>query len=183
MYTGGHKLALHSQNAFADALVRLLQKKDYDRITICELCEESGVSRQTFYGLFRTKENVLRYTIVHNSFTDGQLPDPKGMTLGDYLMLVMQQYVDAHFEFLKLMKQNELLHVVHECAVEWFINSLLLDSIPEHRRKYVAVFIASAFTGVISTYIEENKHPDQHELAELIRDLMLQGDYFRIVVR
>ncbi len=42
-----------------DGLARLLRVKPYNKITIEDLLQESGISRSTFYAHFKTKDEVL----------------------------------------------------------------------------------------------------------------------------
>jgi len=43
-----------------EALLRLMEKKNYRDITITELCEKAGVTRMSFYRNFDSKEDILR---------------------------------------------------------------------------------------------------------------------------
>ena len=42
-----------------EAIIALMQKKDYDKITVSEIAQKAGVSRMTYYNYFETKEDVL----------------------------------------------------------------------------------------------------------------------------
>lgn len=46
-----------------EALLFLLEKKDYEFITIKEICEKAGVNRSTFYLHYETMEDLLVETI------------------------------------------------------------------------------------------------------------------------
>lgn len=48
-----------SQTLLFLALYNLLQKKDYEDISIKELCEKANVSRMSFYRSFSSKDDVL----------------------------------------------------------------------------------------------------------------------------
>ena len=63
MYMGGNKTALLSQRLIADALMRLLRVKRFSDITVSELCREAQVSRQTYYTLFGSLENVILFSL------------------------------------------------------------------------------------------------------------------------
>ena len=63
MYEGCNKTALTSQSAIADALLNLMEEKPYTRISVSEICKSAGVSRQTFYTLFASKDNVIAYEL------------------------------------------------------------------------------------------------------------------------
>lgn len=64
MYTGSNPSALRSQRLIADALISLLEEgRPFVEISATELCRRAGVSRQTFYKMFGTLENVVRYVM------------------------------------------------------------------------------------------------------------------------
>ena len=48
-----------SRECLETALFRLMEKKDFDRISIGEIVELAGVSRNAFYRNYKTKENLL----------------------------------------------------------------------------------------------------------------------------
>lgn len=55
------------------AMHQIIEKYDYDTVTIRNLCKVSGVSYGSFYNLFKTKENFLCYYLTHDftEFMDG----------------------------------------------------------------------------------------------------------------
>ncbi len=63
MYCGTNKTALQSQRQTAESMMSFLEKKQFSQITISELCKAAGISRQTFYTLFTSKENVILYAL------------------------------------------------------------------------------------------------------------------------
>ena len=63
MYQGCNKTALCSQKNIAEGFWDLLREKEYSKITASEICKKSGVSRQTFYSLFSSKENVVAFIL------------------------------------------------------------------------------------------------------------------------
>ena len=66
MYRGSNKTAIASQQLIAEALLRLLEDSAYADVSISRICKEAGISRQTFYTLFGSKENVMIYELTNN---------------------------------------------------------------------------------------------------------------------
>ncbi|MCC8099606.1 MAG: TetR/AcrR family transcriptional regulator [Clostridiales bacterium] len=54
-------LTVTSEDRFADALLTLLKKTPYEAISVSVLCRQAGLSRQTFYKFFNSKESLLNY--------------------------------------------------------------------------------------------------------------------------
>ena len=63
MYCGTNKTALQSQRQIANAMMALLGQKPFAQITVSEVCKAAGISRQTFYTLFTSRENVMVFTL------------------------------------------------------------------------------------------------------------------------
>lgn len=47
------------QACLFDALMKLMQEKKFDKISVGELCEAAGVSRMTYYRSYNNKEDIL----------------------------------------------------------------------------------------------------------------------------
>ena len=50
---------LYTRKAIRDAFLRLKRGKDYNMITVADLCREAEISRATFYAHFRNLAEVL----------------------------------------------------------------------------------------------------------------------------
>ena len=48
-----------------EAFLKLLEKKDFEYITVKEICEEAGVNRSTFYLHYETLSDLLAECIRH----------------------------------------------------------------------------------------------------------------------
>ena len=76
MYNGNNKTALASQRQIAAAFTALLREKPYSQISVSAICKEAGVSRQTFYSLFSSKENIVLYVLhKRHTFHPGRTSD------------------------------------------------------------------------------------------------------------
>ena len=92
-----------------EALLILLEKKNYEFITVKEICEKAGVNRSTFYLHYETMEDLLAESIAHllekrNSRYGGQefLNQEKiRNSAPDDLMLITPSYVVPYLEFVK----------------------------------------------------------------------------------
>lgn len=48
-----------TEQALLDAAMRVFSRYGVKRSSMSDLCEEAGVSRQTFYNNFRNKDDIL----------------------------------------------------------------------------------------------------------------------------
>jgi AcrR family transcriptional regulator len=53
------KRALRSRKLLQEALLVLLEKKDYAKTSVADICETAGVARPTFYLHYKTKDDLI----------------------------------------------------------------------------------------------------------------------------
>lgn len=61
MYSGNNPSALRSRKEIVQAFLNLLSKHPLSEITIKQIMDMTGLSRQTFYQIFCDKEEILEY--------------------------------------------------------------------------------------------------------------------------
>ena len=59
-----HKRSEESAGLIGEALLALMEEKPYAQVTVSEICRRATTSRNTFYRLFRTREDVLEYVMT-----------------------------------------------------------------------------------------------------------------------
>ncbi len=58
-YNSTDPRALRTREAFQGALIELLQKASYQKITVTDIARRAGFARHTFYNHFETKDDLL----------------------------------------------------------------------------------------------------------------------------
>ena len=181
MYRGKNPTALASQRMLLDALNALLKEKEFKDISVSELCNHSGVSRQTFYSLFGSKENILLYQldVINDTKPESHPADNSAMRLDD-MCERYARYVTSNYSLLKKLIENELAEVLFQqfyramssCA-QSFVN------LTDEDREYAALFMSSGLCRLTQKYINEHKKPDKTEL-ERISYTIMSGNIYRI---
>lgn len=179
MYEGRNKTAICSQRAFSKALVELMKQKDYADITVSELCQQSGISRQTFYALFQTKENILRYEIIQNYAFPEHLTLPPQCSLARYIAHTFAQYIDSNYDFLKLLMAQNLMQVFYQSLV-CLIGSReeLLRALAPASEQFMMRCISGAACGIINGFMSGDTRRSSQEMEDMIYQLY-SGDLFR----
>jgi AcrR family transcriptional regulator len=169
LYCGSNKTALASQEQIADAFVSLLREKPYNSISICQICRKAGISRQTFYSLFASKENIVAYELERrHGFTPGITCSGNEMTL-EQLCREYSCYIREKRDFLELLAQNGIFYQLHDCLYQSFMNcSCFLSSQSEERRAYASEFIAGGLSGAARIYIEKGQQDGGSSLEETL---------------
>lgn len=177
MYKGTNKTALCSQNNIADTFVRLLRESNYTSISVSQICKAAQVSRQTFYSLFESKENIILYELnrKHN-FRPGISCGNKSLSLEE-LSYEYSSYILEKKDFLSLLVENDIIYLMHECLFDSFIGCSSFE--PERSQEYrefVAEFFAGGLCGIAKIYISHGCRLSQIRLHDMIYELF-SGNY------
>lgn len=179
MYQGKNPTALTSQKLLLDALHDLLAEKEFKDISVSELCCRSGVSRQTFYSLFGTKENILLYQLDLINDTKPQEDDTSTLNLHE-ICERFGRYVTANYSLLFMLIKNELAEVLYQQMYQAMSScrQSFID-LDDTEREYSARFISAGLCHLTQKYIKEHKKPDQEELTRLSYKIM-SGEIYQI---
>ena len=179
MYCGSNKTALTSQKQISEAMLALLKCKSFADISVCEICKEAQISRQTFYSLFRSKENVICYELERNyCFTLHEDCCVESLTLEE-LSNAYAAYIESQKDFISLLVENNLMDCMRESIYETFMSCGAEDTEEnEADRCFTADFIASGLTSIAKNYVlfEDSFGPEY--LSRMICRL-LGGEIFR----
>ncbi len=172
MYRGCNKTALSSQRQIAEAFVNLLKHNSYSSISISSICKAAGVSRQTFYSLFASKENIILYELgKKHHFTPGEGCGKKTMDLKD-LCQEYSSYIIEKRDFLSLLVRNDIIYLMHECLYDSFLSSSCFEpECPEDYRSFIAEFFAGGLSGIARTYVLRGMDMPESRLESLVYDL------------
>lgn len=105
-------------------LKQCMKNKDFDKITINDICVKTGISRQTFYRHFKDKYDLLNWVfdiILNNSFD--QMGE--GKSLYDALYRKLSYIKDEQLFFtqgFKLDTQNNLKDHDYELILAFYRN-------------------------------------------------------------
>ena len=105
----------------------------FDRATVATISRRAGVSRRTFFRYFRTKEELLSYSIVHcgqriaQRFADQPKTRNPMAAMEDAMISVMQEEIEdtrQPKEMLGLMLEEPTLRGRFLCALSSWIPAL-----------------------------------------------------------
>lgn len=173
MYCGSNKTALSSQRQIARALMSLMQEEPYDRITVSALCKEAGISRQTFYSLFTSRENVVVFTLqARYSFNpDEEMLSPSRRDTCELRRLCRSysEYIEANRNFLLLLARNKIDYLLYDSIYEALSGcGCFLAQADPCVRRYAAAFYAGGISSVACCYAREGCTATAGELEEML---------------
>ncbi len=165
-----------------DALLMLLDEKEYNDITIKDLSSESGVSRQTFYRIYNNKDEILlQYTDeMFDAFYSKVMGDWKrGKKLESIGTLNFQMWKDNKDHFVALQKA-QLTYRILEQFIEY--GNIFIEEIRNKKNKdksfhrYLAYCLGGCtYTMIHGWFLDELKHP--------VKDLgTILGKFYKIIL-
>ena len=173
MYYGTNPTALQSQKMLINALLELMEKKEFSKISIKELCSTALVSRQTFYTLFDGKEEVIGLHL-DTLFSDSK----KELSVNELCSITISCLVKEK-KLIQLMVESNLDYIVKNKVENYLLslNNLLSPTEKEHQ-EYAIAFLAGALMSVIFLAVKNNELENAAMLSQLIEDL-ITGKYFQ----
>lgn len=116
-----------------EALLILLEKKEYEFITVKELCHKAGVNRSTFYLHYDSMDDVLQETVamLNSRFYARFENDTEDSVEGKKGYYMTPDYLYPYFEFVKENVRTYRLA---------YANPKLFGADKTHRKRYEEVF-------------------------------------------
>ena len=163
MYQGKNKMAQASQRQIAQALMTLMRETPYAGISVAELCRQADVSRQTYYSLFHSKENVVRYLMLESC--EPNVPEPKpGVSHLRQMCRCYSEYITKHREIMSLLVENGMTVMIVDMLLMAFQKDGMFGyALQEDNREYHAMFLAGGLTRLARHFIQENTDPEAIE--------------------
>lgn len=116
-------MAINIHNLLAEALLELCDQKPLTSITIKDLLQKTGVSRQTFYNRFRDKNDLIQWTYEHKVLGNFLNNDPNYTYYENTVSFYRN--IDAHRNFLRqacaIREQNCLMDFMLKFVVDYDI--------------------------------------------------------------
>ena len=163
-----------------EALLVLLEKKDYDFITVKEVCQKAGVNRSTFYLHYEKMDDLLEETVsyVNNKFMDklsliGEVDDPTKVILTtDRFLKPYLSFIKENKKIYKLMHDKSYLFDLNKIAKnlykEIFDIALTNFKVKEEEKKYIFAFYLEGVIGIIKRWIDDDCKDEINFIIDII---------------
>ena len=175
-----------------EALITLLEKKDFDYITIKEICDTAGVNRSTFYLHYENTSDLLKETtqyIINKHLAYYEI-DKQRISLQfeackrEELIFITNKYLTPYLTFIKdnqrlfkvsikhfhSMNMNEVYNKMFE-----HIFSPILERfhVQEYKRSYMIKFYLTGVFAIIMEWLDRNCSDDMDTIIKIISDCVM----------
>jgi len=172
-----------------DALLRLLEKKDFEYITIKELCEEAKVNRSTFYLHYENVGDLLEETTrrlldrflsyftvelenINSGFADCE-PGKLNFITEEYMKPYLSYIRDYRSTFSVALKNNHTFgfEQIYDRMFDNIFNPILERfGYPEEHRKFVMMFYLNGINAVVNQWLAEECRQPAEEISAVITE-------------
>lgn len=170
-----------------EALLLLLDKKEYDFITVKEICEKAGVNRSTFYLHYETIDDLLFETIgmINKRFQEAFNNKIINVNLSkkDDLFLITDDYLIPYLNFIKENKKiYKLIHdkpyifqsniVLKNMYDEIFDKILDKYNVPLEEKDYLFSYYSYGLVAIIQKWIDKDCKDDILLISNLMKKVI-----------
>lgn len=178
-----------------DAFIRLIDRKDFETISVKEICDEAGVNRSTFYLHYDNTNDLLVETVeaVYGDFFSryaslkGELGDGLENKSANELFFVTPRYLTPYLDFVrenrklfKLMNDKSDVLGTEKMYSKWFkeIFSPILTSfrVPDEEHPYIMVFYLKGLIGVIMEWVDNDCSVSYEMLMDILRKCIMRPE-------
>ncbi len=174
-----------------EALIRLLQEKDIQKISVKELCQASGINRTTFYHHYGRPADVLQEMEEELIAGIPVVMPEKGSSVQSIRRLLLKQttlvlqYMYDRMELMKLMfcnssTESEFARKLFAFpAVRQAIEASISDKYDGESRALASCFLVNGCYGMFREWILDDAPKSPEELALLLADLLQKSEWIQ----
>lgn len=159
-----------------DALLALVERKDYEAITVADVCAAANVGRSTFYAHFAGKDDLKRSGI--DAHLRARLAAPPGQRFG--FSLPMFEHAAAYRETYRALARGRgaavALAAIRALLAELIRRDLAAeppgDDLP---REAVAEFVLGAYMGLLLWWLDRGARLPPERMDAIFRRLVGEG--------
>ncbi|MGM9634847.1 MAG: TetR/AcrR family transcriptional regulator C-terminal domain-containing protein [Candidatus Avispirillum sp.] len=172
-----------------EGLMRLLEKKPLQKISICELCQESGINRATFYRHFDAPADVLKDVgrEMYRSLRAG-LKQPQSEKDFEAYFESICVYVYENADVIRILLHNvtdeEVLESIKELnrvVINEYTNISRLSDLDRESRELMASYFGGGGYFLMREWITTGMKKTPGEIASLIWRFIDKDCYAAVV--
>lgn len=180
MYRGDNVTAIQSQIWLSESLIELLKVKPYKQISIKDISEKALLSRQTFYNLFSSKEEVLSFHLERTYQEYFLSYQNEEILLAEEAVSSFMGVIEKTGDLLRLMVKNNLFAILSEeiiKAVGLFAECFVDEGKKDKLFPYSKALLSGAFSQALILHLTNENPISSWEFASLLTSF-LKGELY-----
>jgi len=163
-----------------NALITLLDSKDFEYITIKEICETAGVNRSTFYLHYDNVNDLLQETVeavYKDFFARFGAEGAESIDIDDKddekLFLVTPGYLMPYLNFVE--ENRKLFYLMYEKNEMMGAEKILTRfGVPENEQPLIMVFYLKGIIGVVTEWVRGGCAESKDEIISVIQKCIIK---------
>lgn len=177
------------------AFLHILEKKNFEYITVKEICEKAGVNRSTFYLHYENIGDLLSESVEYiiNQFraymqtsTEDFITKLSDCPL-DELYLVTPKYLTPYLNYIKdnkrlfktVLQNSSALRLENSYAgLTKYVLTPILEryGIAEHNRKYIMTFYIHGLMAIINEWLKDECITPVEQIIEVMQTCVVNDE-------
>lgn len=148
-----------TKEALVSAFLDLIEEEEFDKITVTDLVEKCGISRQTFYYHFEDIQNMLSWTFDSETKKICDLQNPDKWEESEKMFVDFFNTYDLMFR--KALKSAKFIFVInlidksfYDCITSYIAIKRREEKNFGKNADYVISYTAGAFTSLVIKTIQ-----------------------------
>lgn len=171
-----------TQQWMIDALLSLMDEKDYHEITIVELVQKADLGRRTFYRYFKSKDEILKLhcDFIMQDFA-GRILEKEEVNLYTISIAYFECW-NNHIHFLTLLRKSNMLYFIGNLLPELMVKVAVMTG---HVSKnnvydnyndywYAHHFNMGGYWSITTQWASKDVRETPKEMADIITKLIFR---------
>jgi AcrR family transcriptional regulator len=162
----------------------MIQQKDYDAITVEDICAAAGVGRSTFYAHYAGKDDLKRSGLeqLRRELLEQQRAGSAGEVEIPRFSLAMFRHARDHIDHYRALTGNSggalALGIIRQILSEQFRNEIATEEVTldEHSpRELVVEYVIGAYMAVLIRWLDGGAKLPPERVDTMFRRLTTEG--------
>ncbi len=167
LYSHNQELNKITIESTVGALLKLMENKNYYEISVTEICEKAGISRNAFYKNFGTKDNVFKRLVVDfNKEIVKTIGSPFNIKVNLAWYQQFFKLIERESKILKLLIASSFQNIYLETVNKILTTNTNLDA----ETKYKRIMWNGAIQNIVTNWIKSDMKESSEEIARICYD-------------
>lgn len=174
----------NTEEKVQNALLEILKSKDFDKVTVQEVCSVAKINRSTFYAhyidiydLIEKTENSLRKRLI-SLYNTSQINKDNLLTTDNFKIFLQHLYDHKNFyrvciKTRKTFPINQGFEDLLNLVIKPHCKKIGFES--ENEIMYCFVYFQAGFTTILKRWIENDFQESPEELSQIIYKCLYKG--------
>lgn len=172
-----------------EALISLLDKKDFKYITIKDICLKAGINRSTFYLHYESIDDLLNecstyitnkfYNYLNTYIRDKNIASKIDFASIENLYFITPEYLVPYLTFIKENKKfySTMINYSTTLKLDKSYNKMFKEifnpilerfNVDEYKREYIVSFFVSGINSIVRIWLENDCKEDINKIIDII---------------